>query len=164
MASRPFLLTLAAAVALTGAACSRSHSVSTTDGKVTVTEKGKDGAASMTFTGKNGEKVQMDVNSGKVPDDYPADVPVYKDARITLSQTVSDKNGRNLVMETGDAADKIIGFYKAGLESNGWKIEGTVAMGDMSMLTATKAARQFVVQITNSNDKRSIMQTVADKQ
>ena len=64
----------------------------------------------------------------------------------------------------GDASDKIVAFYKGGLESNGWKIEGTVAMGDMSMLTATKAARSSWSQITNSNDKRSIMQTVADKQ
>ena len=161
MVSRPLLLLLAAA-ALTGAACSRSHSISTSEGKVTVTEKGKD-AASMTITGKNGEKVTMDVNSGKLPDDYPSDVPVYKEAKITLTQTISDKNGRNLVMESGDAADKISAFYKSGLESNGWKIEGTVAMGDLNMITATKASRQFVVQITNSAEKRSILQTIADK-
>jgi hypothetical protein len=163
MTFRPFVPVLAAA-ALLSSGCSRSHTVSTADGKVTVTEKGKDGAASMTFTGKSGEKVTMDVNSGKLPADYPSDVPVYKDARITLSQTVSEKNGRNLVMETADAADKIAGYYKSGLEGNGWKIEGSVAMGELNMLTATKGARQFVVQITNSSDKRSIMQTVADKQ
>jgi len=162
MTFRP--LVLAAAVAATfSAGCSRTHTVSTPEGTVSVTEKGKEGAASMTFTGKNGEKVTMDVNSGKLPADYPSDVPVYKDARITLAQAVSDKNGRNLVMETADAADKVAGFYKSGLESNGWKIEGTVAMGEMNMITATKDARQFVVQITNSSDKRSIMQTVADK-
>ena len=162
MTFRPFVFA-AAAAALLGAGCGRTHTVSTSDGKVTVTEKGKDGAASMTFTGKNGEKVTMDVNSGKLPSDYPSDVPVYKDARVTMSQTVSEKNGRNLMMETGDAADKVAGFYKTGLESNGWKIEGTVAMGELNMITATKDAREFVVQITNSSDKRSIMQTVADK-
>ena len=163
MTVRLFVPVLAAAAWLcTG--CGRTHTISTGDGKVTVTEKGKEGAASMTFTGKSGEKVTMDINSGKLPGDYPADAPVYKDAKITLSQTVSEKNGRNLVMETGDAADKIAAFYKTGLESNGWKIEGTVAMGELNMITAAKGTRQFVVQITNSGDRRSIMQTLADKQ
>jgi hypothetical protein len=106
----------------------------------------------------------MDVNSGKLPADYPSDVPVYKDVKITVAQSISEKNGRNLVMETGDAAEKVAGFYKTGLESNGWKIEGTVAMGEMNMIKASKDAREFVVQITNAGDKRSIMQTVADKQ
>ncbi len=155
----PFLL----AVVLTGPACNRGHSVSTPEGRVTVTEKGKDGAQSMTFTGKKGEKVTLDVNSGKLPDDYPGDVPVYKAARIVLAQSVSENNGRNLVMETADTGDKIAAFYKSGLEGSGWKVEGTVAMGDLNMITATKGTRQFVVQITNSAEKRSIMQTVADK-
>jgi len=145
-------------------ACSRSHSISTPDGKVIVTEKGKDGSASMTVTGKNGEQLQMDVNGGKLPGDYPSDVPVYKDAKITLSQTISEKHGRNLMMETSDSADKVATFYKSGLETNGWKVEGTVTMGELNMMTATKGSRQLVVQITNSTDKRSIMQTVAEKQ
>jgi len=151
-------------MAMLTAGCSRSHTISTADGKVVVTEKGKDGAASMTITGKNGEQVQMDVNGGKLPGDYPSDVPVYKDAKITLSQTVSEKNGRNLVMETSDPAEKIATFYKSGLETNGWKVEGTVTMGELNMMTATKGSRQLVVQITNSTDKRNILQTVAEKQ
>ena len=154
---------LIAATALACAGCGRSHSVTTGDGKVTYTEKNKDGAASMTFTGKSGEKVTMDLNSGKVPADYPADVPVYKDAKVTVSQTVSEKNSRNLMLETSDAGDKVAAFYKSGLEGNGWKVEGTVAMGELNMITATKADKQFVVQINNSGDKRMITQTLADK-
>ena len=80
-------------------------------------------------------------------------MPVYKDARITLSQSISEKNGRNLIMESRDSAEKIAAFYKAGLESNGWKMEGAVAMGELNMLTATKGGKQVVVQINNS--KRS---------
>jgi hypothetical protein len=157
------LLLFALAALLAAPACNRSHSISTSDGKVTVTEKGKD-AASMTFTGKNGEKVTLDVNSGKIPADYPSDAPVYKDAKVTLSQTVSEKNARILMLEAKDAADKIAAFYKSGLEAGGWKIENTATMGEISIMTAVKENRQFTVQVTNSGDHRTIHQTVADKQ
>jgi hypothetical protein len=163
MKSSPLLCALAATALVSAAACGRGKTVSSPDGKVTYTEQGKD-AATMTFTGKNGEKVTTDLNSGKLPADYPADVPVYKDARVTLAQTMTEKNGRNIILESKDAADKIGAFYKSALESNGWKIEGTVAMGELNMITAVKGGKQFVVQINNAHDQRMITQTVMDKQ
>jgi hypothetical protein len=164
MTLRTLVLPISLAALLGSAACgSRSTTISTGDGKVTVTEKNKDGASSMTFTGKNGEKVTMDMNAGKVPADYPSDVPVYKDAQVMMAQTISEKNGRNLILETGDAGDKVAAFYKSGIESNGWKIEGTVSTGELTLITATKPGKQLVVQINNAGDKRNIVQTVSDK-
>jgi hypothetical protein len=157
------LLCAAAAVLLASTACSRSHSVSTSEGKVSYTEKGKD-STTMTFTGKDGMKVTTDLNGGKLPADYPSDVPVYKDAKITVAQTMTEKNGRHVVMETQDPADKVTAFYKSGLETNGWKVDGTVAMGDLNMMTASKGGKQLIVQITNISDHRTITQTVSDKQ
>ena len=66
-------------------------------------------------------------------------------------------------MESNDAAEKIAGFYKKGLEGNGWKIEGSMNMGEMNMFTAVKDNRQAVVQIVNAGDKRTITQTLSDK-
>lgn len=164
MKASPLRSVLSIAVFLSAVGCTRSsQTIASPDGKVTYSDKAKD-APTMTFTGKNGEKVTMDVNSGKVPADYPSDIPVYKDAKVTLAQSVSDKNGRNLILETKDSADKVAAFYKSGLESRGWKMEGTVATGELNMITASKNGKQFVVQINNSNEQRIITQTVADKQ
>lgn len=146
-----------------GAACSRSKTYSTKEGRVTVEQQGKD-AGSVTFTGKNGEKVAINTNGGKMPDDYPKDVPVYEGTKVVMSQSASEKNTHSLVLESGDAADKIAEFYKKGLDSNGWKTEGTMNMGEMNMFTATKDKRQLVVQVMNSADKRTINQVISDKQ
>ena len=150
------------ALLVTGIACKRSSTYRTGDGSVTVENRGKD-AGSMTFTGKDGQKLTMDFGSGKLPDNYPKDVPVYKDAKVMVSQSVSEKNGRNLVLETNDSLDKVVDFYKKGLESNGWKTENTLAMGQMTMLTATKENRQVSVQVTDGDNKRSVMQILSEK-
>jgi hypothetical protein len=150
-------------LAITASGCKKSSTYSTRDGSVTLEQKGKD-VSSMTFTGKDGQKVVMDVGGGKVPGDYPKDVPVYDGAKVIMSQSVSEKNARNLVLESNDAAEKIAEFYKKGLESNGWKVEGTVNMGEMNMFTATKDKRQAVVQIVNAGEKRTITQVLSDKQ
>src|SRR5216110_1732478 len=112
-------------VMMSGVACKRSATYSTKDGSMTVEQKGKE-VSSMTFTGKDGQKVVMDMGGGKVPADYPKDVPVYDGAKVILSQSASEKNAHNLVLESNDPADKIADFYKKGLESNGWNIEGAM--------------------------------------
>ncbi len=152
-------------VLLAGAACKRSSTYTTKDGSMTVEQKGKD-VSSMTFTGKDGQKVTMDLGGGaKVPADYPKDVPVYDSAKVIMAQSASEKNMHNLVLESTDPPDKIADFYKKGLESNGWKIEGTMNMADVNMFTAVKDKRQAVVQIGKGDgDKRTITQILSDKQ
>ena len=155
----------AAIVMISGAACTKSSTYATKDGSVTVEQKGKD-LNSMTFTGKDGQKVTMDLGgSAKIPADYPKDVPVYDGAKVIMAQSATEKNMHNLVLESTDPPDKIADFYKKGLESNGWKIEGTMNMGDINMFTAVKDKRQAVVQIGKGDgDKRTITQILSDKQ
>ncbi len=153
-----FLSTIALGVSVS---CNR-HTYSTADGSVTVQQKGKD-ASTMKFTGRDGKQVSIDMNAGSVPSDYPKDAPVYKNAKVVLSQTISEKNGRHLMLETSDPAPKIVEFYKKELEANGWKTDASMDMGAMSMITANKENRQLVVQVIGDNDKRSINQTLADK-
>jgi hypothetical protein len=154
--------TAAVILAVGGVACSRSTTYTSRDGSVTVEQKGKD-AGAMTFTGKNGDTVAINMNGGKVPDDYPKDVPLYEGTKVIMSNSASEKHARHLVLESKDPADKIAEFYKKGLDSNGWKVEGTMNMGEMNMFTASKENRQLVVQISNSADKRTISQILSDK-
>jgi len=157
------LCAVLAAGLLFTAACSRTHTITTADGKVSYQEKDK-GAGTVTVTGKDGKTATLSFNGGgKVPADYPKDVPVYSGTKVLMSQSASEKNAHSLMLESADAADKIVAFYKKGLEDNGWKTENTVNAGQLTMVTATKDQREINLQITDTGDKRSIMQVVADK-
>ena len=159
---RRLLTALPAACLLFAAgACNRSHTVTTSDGKVTYQEKGKD-AGTVTVTGKDGKTATVDFNQGKIPNDYPKDVPVYS-GKVVMAQSFSEKNARNLMLESSDTADKIAEFYKKELERSGWKTETTVATTGMNMIGANKGAKQIMIQITDSGEKRSIMQVLTDK-
>lgn len=158
---RPAIALLAGCLPLF-TACSRSHTVTTSDGKITYKEKDKD-AASVTVTGKDGQTATLDFNQNKVPDDYPKDLPVYASGKVMMSQSASDKNARSLMLESSDPSDKIASFYKKELDSKGWKTESTVSTGQMNMISASKDQKQLMIQITDSGEKRSIMQLVSDK-
>ncbi|HTM49327.1 MAG TPA: hypothetical protein VL285_11615 [Bryobacteraceae bacterium] len=161
---RTYALTGICAMILIGsaAACKRSSTYSTKDGSMTVEQKGKD-VSSLTFTGKDGQKVTMDVGGGKVPADYPKDLPVYENAKVIMVQSANEKNMRTMVLESQDEVGKIVDFYKQGLESNGWKMEGTMSMGEVNMFTGVKDKRQAVIQIVSSPEKRTINQVLSDK-
>ena len=158
---RPLSALLAAGLLCAGAACSRSHTVTTADGKVSYQEKGK-GVGTVTVTGKDGQTATLNFNQNKVPDDYPKDVPIYSPAKIVMSQSISEEKARNLMLESPDALDKIVDFYKKGLDSNGWKTESTMTTAQLTMLTATKDQRQLMLQISDSGDKRGVMQNLSD--
>jgi hypothetical protein len=159
---RPIGALLIPTLLLLGAGCSRTHTVTTGDGKVSYQEKGKD-AGTVTVTGKDGQTATVDFNQNKVPADYPKDVPIYTSAKIVMSQSASENNTRNLVLESADGIDKIVDFYKKGLDSDGWKSESTMTTAQLTMLTATKDQRQLVLRISDSGDKRGVMQILSDK-
>ena len=159
---RPPGVLLAATVMWTGAACRRSHTITTSDGTLSYQDKGK-GAGTITVTGKDGKTATMSFNENKVPGDYPKDVPIYSPAKVVMAQSNPDKNARQLLLESSDGADKIIAFYKSELENHGWKTEASVGAGALTMYTATKDQRELTVQITDSGNKRGVMQVMADK-
>jgi len=162
MRNRYLLSISLAGLTLIAAGCKKTATYSTRDGSVTVEQKGND-ASSMTFSSKDGKSVTMNVGGDKIPDDYPKDLPVYPGAKVMVTQSLSEKNARTLMLESTDPADKIAEFYKKGLESNGWKIENTMTSGEMNIFTAAKENRQAVLQIMNGGDKRTINQVISDK-
>jgi len=161
-ARRPLGALFATGLLCAAAACGRTHTVTTADGKVSYQEKGKD-AGTVTVTGKDGSTATLSYNQNKLPDDYPKDVPTYSPAKVVMSQSASEKNARNLMLESPDPLDKIVDFYKKGLDSNGWKTESTVTTGQLTMLTATKDHRGLSLQITDNGGKRGVVQILSDK-
>ena len=150
-------------LALLLAACCRSKTVSTPNGDVKVEESGKQ--STVTFTGKDGEKMTIASEGTKLPDDYPKDVPVVSGAKIVMatSANTADSSGFSLILESADSFDKTVAFYKKAIADNGWKSDATVAAEKMTMLSATKDTRQMVVQIGESDGKCSVTQTVGKK-
>jgi hypothetical protein len=130
------------------AGCNRSKTVSTPSGDVKVEESGKTGQSTLTLTGKNGESMTISSEGGKLPDDYPKDVPVASGAKIVMASSMNsaDHRGSSLVLESADSCDKTVAFYKKGLADNGWKTDATLSGENMTMLTAAKDTRQLVIR------------------
>lgn len=119
----------------------------------------------MTIAAEDGQKVVLDsAAGGRVPDDYPKDVPVYTDAKVTMSQSATEKHTRIMLLESSRPPEKIADFYKQGLEGNGWKVDTNVSVPQVIVLTAIKEKRQAVVQIMSAGDKRTINQILSDKE
>ena len=144
--------------------CNRSKTVSSPSGDVKVEETGKAGQSTVTFTGKNGESMTINSEGGKLPDDYPKDVPVAS-GKIVMATSVNnaDNKSSSLVLESADSLNKTVAFYKKGLADNGWKIDATISGENMTMLTADKDTRQLVLQIGESEGKCSVTQSLGVK-
>lgn len=118
---------------------------------VTDVEKGK-----MTFTdSKTGAKV--DIGSGKVPDNFPKDFPLYPGAKVTsaLSGAQSGKNnGFWLTMSTADSVDKVSAFYKTQLATGGWTIDATYTAAGTTTETMTKSAMSGSLAISSDSSTK----------
>ena len=158
-------LTLLVLALLMTAGCSRSKTYSTPGGSVTVNDNGKPGQSAVTITGNNGEKMTINSEGTKLPDDYPKDVPVASGAKIVMSTSVDNKTtkGSHLVLESTDSLDKITEFYKKGLADNGWKISATFAQPQMTIITAAKDNRELSLSVQQGDGKSTITQSVATK-
>jgi hypothetical protein len=151
---------LVAALALLGA-CTPSRTITTRDGSVTITDKGKDDG-SMHIAAKDG--TSLDINTGKPITDYPSDVPLYA-GKSVMDMKTEQKHARTVSIQTPDSVEKITEFYKSRLESNGWKTESTISTPQMTMYVATKDNRQMTVTIAAADDGKmqTVNQNLADK-
>jgi hypothetical protein len=81
------------------------------DGKDVEVKSTEQGLVISSKDGKN--TMRLDTTSGKVPDDWPKDVPMYPGSKIDLSMKLG--NGYTLTQETPDPPAKVAEFYKAQL-------------------------------------------------
>jgi len=113
--------------------------------------KNNDGSA--TYSNEQGT---MNVGGNKYPDNWPSDVPKYANATIQYSGSSNPQTveaGLVVVFNTTDSTDKVVEFYKKELTSNGWTIEQTATMGDVTIVAAKKGESTFGVQITSEDGK-----------
>lgn len=147
------------------AGCNRSKTYSTPEGSVTVHDSGKAGQSAVTITGRNGEKMTIDSEGTKLPDDYPKDVPVASGAKIVMATSVDDKttHGSHLVLESTDSLEHVLAFYKKGIADNGWKINTSISQPQVTIIAAEKDTRELSLSLQQSDGKCTVTQSVAAK-
>ncbi len=83
----------------------------------------------------------------KLPSDFPKDIPVYKNARLTKSGYWMDnpKAGKDFWFETADTVEAAIAFYKAQLPANGWTITKNSFVANPNTISVMKGAKMIMV-------------------
>jgi len=154
MKNRSFLvvMVLVAAAAFMTGACSRSKTIKTEGGEITLDKEG--GAISIKT--KEGKAVASFGSGAQIPNNLPKDIPVYKPADVTMSQVMGDGEKFMLGLSTKDDSKAVAKFYNTALPNKGWKIGNVLSMGPTTILQGKKGSQKLLVTI-NTDDKQTII-------
>ena len=158
-------LILLAVLSLLTAGCGKKTSQKTSVGGVTMEQKGD--VATVEVKGKNGEPGMKIVASEKgvpLPENFPKDVPVIKDALVTAASTL----GEMFQVKTNfkGSIQEGLKFYAEKLKSEGWNVTVALDQGDSGVVSAKKDQRECAVMLSKEDDKLNtalIMTTVPGK-
>jgi hypothetical protein len=85
----------------------------------------------------------------QIPQDFPADVPVFKDA--TLAQVAElANNAHNVVFRTQAAVADVATFYQESMTKSGWKITQQMSRGNHAFFTFQKG--DMLANVTIAED------------
>ena len=92
----------------------------------------------VTITGGDGEEYTMEGDGSSLPDDWPADVPVYPDMRIESSTTMRMGDDVQFVVSatTSDDVSDVYEWYRDELPDAGWEITGDFSIEQNGERTA----------------------------
>ncbi|HYO13719.1 MAG TPA: hypothetical protein VE685_11045 [Thermoanaerobaculia bacterium] len=139
--------------------------VTTKDGTSSVDFSGGEDGGSMTVTNEKGETATFSAG-GSAPTGFPAWVPAYPGgAPQGMFQIDSQQErGASFTVQTSDAADRVLGFYKSKLEEGGFTVEsssfetsGNVAGGTV---TGTSGDQKRTVNVIVSTQEGQGAQAV----
>lgn len=121
------------------------------DADVSITEDG------ISIRGKT-DVGAFSIRSGEgteIPENFPADVFVYKPSKI--GSYMNAPKGQTLNLYTDDAVKKVREAYRSEMANKGWKEESSLNMGLQTVLSYSKEDREIQIDITSSEDKTDIM-------
>jgi hypothetical protein len=136
--------------------CTKKETFKSKKGNVTVEQRGKKGKVTV----ETGEG-KTEIETGEsLPKDWPADMPVYKPAKIVGSSAIKgqgDTTSLSLALESSDAVDKIREFYQKNLASNGWEVNESASTAlegnESALLTAAKQKRSSIITMGKAKAK-----------
>ncbi len=143
------------------AGCRRSTTVSTPDGQVKVTNKGKQ--TDVTIQGADGQKVQISGSEEGVemPKDFPSDVPIYPGAKVLMAMDLG--KAHSLQLRCPDERAKVAAFFKEKMKENGWSSEGTIDTPQLVMVHGKKGDRSLSVSVTSDDNGTMATVTIAQE-
>jgi len=100
---------------------------------------GGGGEKEITLPGDGGN-VQV-ITGGNLPDEFPSDFPIFKDADLTgsIRGEQEGQSGFFVTWETDASPDDVTNFYKEALDKDPWKTAGVFTTSDGAMITFTRA-------------------------
>jgi len=75
----------------------------------------------------------------EIPEDFPSDVFIYRPSTTVMAMKVPE--GHSVTLTTGDDKSKVVQACKREMEASGWTEEGSMVMGDKTMLMYKKDGR-----------------------
>lgn len=146
---------------LTGASCGKK-----------ISQKASEKATEKIIEKQIGGKADVDVSQGnikveteegkmeagenvKLPSDFPKDIYVIEG---TIKAAISDqaREGQTISVETNKSMDEVYSLYQEKLKSDGWKITGTMAYGEVSTVVAEKDNRTASIVISKNGNKTTV--------
>lgn len=104
--------------------------------------------------------------SGKLPDNFPKDFPIYKGAKVQGSYTGKNEgvSGTVVTWETGDSIDKVKDFYSNAFQSGAWPVTSN---GDLNGNAywggeSSDGKTTFYTMVSTVDGKTNIIATVGD--
>lgn len=105
--------------------------------------------------------------SGKLPDNFPSDYPVYGGAKVQGSYSGSTEgiNGTVVTWETGDSLDKVKSFYTDAFGKGAWKADSNGEVNDSAYWSGSSSdgKQSFYTLASTTDGKTSIIATLGDK-
>ncbi len=105
---------------------------------------------SVSIKTKDGEFKMNAGDNAKLPEDFPSDVFVYKNAEVKM--TMALPQGSSVSFQTKDSKDKVVAKYKKEMKSKGWSQEMAMDMGEGTSLTYKKGERGVQVMVATDDD------------
>lgn len=107
------------------------------------------------------------VGGEKLPDTFPKDFPIYQGAKVVSSvSSAQQEKGKGLLVTftTPDGLDKIVPFYKSGLNTSAWAITSSFDSDTIQTWTIAKGTTEGSVSITSQKDQTTIQVELRDKE
>lgn len=121
---------------------------------------------SMRVTGDDGGEYNISTgNDVSLPDNWPSSVSIPSSARLSYAGSMNagdaESVGLSAIYTTKESTTEVAKYFKSTLETAGWEIQGTMATGDGSMITATKGEEENVaVYIGSTEDETTVTVSV----
>lgn len=124
-------------------------------------EAGAADNTTLTETGESGTTTFLVGDNARIPEDFPKDVPLYKDMKIETLTKSSEDGVYAISAVTPDPYAEVAKSFKEQAKANQWKEDmSTDQEGQMCLMTYSKDSRTLSVMVMKDDDQSSIQLTV----